>query len=72
MLTRLQPDLSLFWPRSQDQYLLQWNYAYQKYRSGLGAGVALVGPSTSSQPSLSNQWWSTYASNISSTKNVRN
>ncbi|KAF4341545.1 glycoside hydrolase family 39 [Fusarium beomiforme] len=59
---RHRPDGDWFWNRSQDQYLQLWNRTYHRIRSLLSIASAfdnvnLVGPSSSSQPSTSNNWW---------------
>ncbi|PPJ52836.1 hypothetical protein CBER1_11545 [Cercospora berteroae] len=58
-----EPDGFGFWPRSQDQYLQAWDYAYDRYRSALSSAI-LVGPATASQPALDNGWWTNYANHI--------
>lgn len=64
-----EPDGFGFWPRSQDQYLQAWDYAYDRYRSALGSAI-LVGPSTASQPALDNGWWTNYANHIKGNNKV--
>ncbi|SMR45193.1 unnamed protein product [Zymoseptoria tritici ST99CH_3D1] len=65
-----EPDISGFWARSQDQYLQAYDYAYSKYRAAFGTAVALVAPSTSSQPDANNDWWKNFTSHISANGNI--
>ena len=66
-----QPDLDGFWPRTQDQYLQFWDYACKMYHDAFtGADVKIVGPSTSSQASLTNTWWSKWADHVKTSGNV--
>ncbi|KAI7227062.1 hypothetical protein KC330_g8568 [Hortaea werneckii] len=64
-----EPDVNGFWPRSQDRYLQQWDYAYNKYRDAFSQ-VPLVGPATTNPPSTDYEWWINYAEHISSTQTI--
>ncbi|PWN31718.1 uncharacterized protein FA14DRAFT_158532 [Meira miltonrushii] len=64
-----EPDISLFWPGTQDQYLQSWSYAFRKYRSALGPSVPLQGPASSSLPALNNSWWTNYTTYLSLPQN---
>jgi hypothetical protein len=54
-----EPDLNIFWGRSQSQYLEMWKRAYQQIRAAIPDAV-IVGPSTTGQPSHSWIWFTTY------------
>jgi len=67
-----EPDLNnVFWQRDEAQYLQMWGHAYSRIRSGL-SGVPIVGPCSSSQPSLSNNWYINYYPFIKSNNSVPN
>ncbi|EPQ28692.1 uncharacterized protein PFL1_03995 [Pseudozyma flocculosa PF-1] len=66
-----EPDIQGFWPRSQDQWIQQYNYAYRKYRAALGPQVLLQGPTTSSQPNSGNVWWQKFGANIKANPDVQ-
>lgn len=52
-----EPDLAIFWERSQSQYLEMWKRGYEMIRAAIPNAV-IVGPSTAGQPSLG--WFTTY------------
>lgn len=52
-----EPDLSIFWGRSQSQYLDMWKRGYEMIRAAIPNAI-IVGPSTAAQPSLG--WFATY------------
>jgi hypothetical protein len=52
-----EPDLGIFWGRSQSQYLEMWERGYEMLRAAIPDAV-IVGPSTAGQPSLG--WFTTY------------
>ncbi|MBE1879034.1 RICIN domain-containing protein [Myceligenerans pegani] len=54
-----EPDASLFWNRTQAQYLQMWSRAHDRIRAAV-PGAVIVGPSTARPPSASNTWWTTY------------
>jgi hypothetical protein len=54
-----EPDLSIFWGRSQSQYLETWRRAYQQIRAAIPNAV-ITGPNTAAHPSPGNTWWTTY------------
>lgn len=66
-----EPDLgTVFWSRSQDQYLQMYVRGTRAFRAAFGSGsgqyLPLVGPSTSSRPNPSNTWiqnWLSYLQN---------
>lgn len=56
-----EPDLgTVFWGRSQQQYLQMWARTYAKVRATFGTTMRISGPSSSSEPSSG--WWNTFAS----------
>lgn len=66
-----EPDLgTVFWGRSQDQYLQMWGRTYAKVRAAFGTAVPISGPSTSSEPSTGNTWWSNFGSFIKSNGSI--
>lgn len=54
-----EPDIPLFWDRSQEQYLELWERTYTRIRAAFPEAV-IVGPSTAFQPAPDNEWWRTY------------
>jgi hypothetical protein len=52
-----EPDLSLFWGPTQDQYLEMWKRGYEMIRAAIPDAV-IVGPSTARQPFVG--WFTTY------------
>jgi hypothetical protein len=63
-----EPDLSIFWSRSQSQYLAMWARAYQRIRAAFPHAV-IVGPSTAGKPSTVSGWWTAFL-NYAKTNNV--
>ncbi|KAI3609887.1 glycoside hydrolase family 39 protein [Moniliophthora roreri] len=58
-----EPDLSIFWARSQDQYENMWSHAVRFLRSNL-AGVPIAGPSMAFRPATSNTWWTRFLQKV--------
>jgi hypothetical protein len=56
-----EPDLGIFWGRSQSQYLDMWKRGYEMIRAAIPDAV-IVGPSTAGQPSLG--WFTTYLDHV--------
>ena len=54
-----EPDLDLFWARSAEQFHQTWRVAYMKVRARF-QDATIVGPSTASEPSESDEWWNAY------------
>lgn len=54
-----EPDIELFWPRSQGQYLELWRRAYRIIRARLPEAI-IVGPSTARQPRVGDPWFETF------------
>jgi hypothetical protein len=53
-----EPNLSMFWNRSQAQYFEMWRRAYQKIRSAFPTHL-IVGPSCAGVPSAGG-WWTQF------------
>lgn len=56
-----EPDGSNFWPRSQDQFLQSYSYAYAKFRQAFGTDVPLQGPTTAEPANAGSTWWQNWA-----------
>jgi hypothetical protein len=54
-----EPNLSLFWNRSQSQYFAMWSRAYQRVRAAF-PDQPIVGPSFAGVPTTGTGWWSQY------------
>lgn len=54
-----EPDIELFWPRSEEQYLELWRRAYRILRTRLPEAV-IVGPSAARQPRVGDPWFETF------------
>lgn len=54
-----EPNLSLFWNRSQAQYFELWRRTYQRLRAEFPSHL-IVGPSHAGVPSTSTGWWTQY------------
>ncbi|KAL9114092.1 MAG: hypothetical protein Q9227_001864 [Pyrenula ochraceoflavens] len=79
-----EPDLSIFWNRSQTQYLQMWGRTYYKFRlparhlqveaesnrSAFGTGVLLSGPASANEPLLSSSWFQNWASYVAQNGSV--
>ncbi|KAH8087102.1 glycoside hydrolase superfamily [Filobasidium floriforme] len=61
-----EPDVPLFWDRSQDQYFQMWDYAFQKYRTAFpsSSGVTISGPAYTGPPNEGNSWWTKWADHM--------
>ncbi|MFB9239445.1 beta-xylosidase, partial [Plantactinospora siamensis] len=53
-----EPNLSIFWNRSQSQYFEMWKHTYQRIRATFPT-MLIVGPSMAGVPSGSG-WWTQY------------
>ena len=66
-----EPDLgTVFWGRSQDQYLQMWGRTYTKVREAFGNTVPISGPSSSSEPQPNNAWWTNFAAYVKKTGSI--
>lgn len=70
-----EPDLgTVFWSRSQDQYLAMYARGTRAFRKafpqGSGTFLPIVGPSTSSRPDPSNTWIKNYLSFLQNNKDA--
>ncbi|MBN1173326.1 MAG: beta-xylosidase, partial [Micromonosporaceae bacterium] len=54
-----EPNLSMFWNRTQSQYFEMWRRAYQRIRAAFPAHL-IVGPSYAGVPSTGGSWWTQY------------
>ncbi|WP_436535938.1 RICIN domain-containing protein [Actinoplanes sp. HUAS TT8] len=54
-----EPNISLFWNRTQAQYFELWRRTYQRLRADI-PGTLIVGPSLAGVPSTSGTWWNQY------------
>jgi hypothetical protein len=54
-----EPNLSIFWNRTQSQYFELWRRTYQRLRADM-PGTLIVGPSMAGVPSGSGGWWGQY------------
>ena len=54
-----EPNLGLFWDRSQEQYFALWKRTYQRLRADL-PGTLIVGPSYAGVPTTSTGWWTQF------------
>ncbi|KAG5755616.1 hypothetical protein H9Q70_001763 [Fusarium xylarioides] len=53
-----------YWTRPQSQALEMWRRSYNAFRKAFGTDITIQGPSTSGEPQLSNNWWTTFAQYI--------
>jgi hypothetical protein len=61
-----EPDLgTVFWGRSQEQYLEMWGRTYAKVKETF-PGMIISGPSSSSEPGTNNGWYTNFASFVKS------
>ncbi|GAB1818817.1 RICIN domain-containing protein [Herbidospora sp. RD11066] len=54
-----EPNITLFWNRSQSQYFELWRRSYQRVRAAF-PGHLIVGPSCACVPSTSHSFWNAY------------
>jgi hypothetical protein len=54
-----EPDIELFWDRAQEQFHEAWQVAVDKVRAAFPEAT-IVGPSTATEPSEDNAWWTAY------------
>ncbi|KAM0164965.1 hypothetical protein ACHAQE_001544 [Botrytis cinerea] len=64
-----EPDLTTFWNRSQAQYFQLWGRTYYRLRAAF-PGVLLIGPAYAGSPSLSNTWWTGFASFVKTNNSI--
>lgn len=66
-----EPDLgTVFWGRSQQQYLDMWDHTYGRLRQEFGDSVLISGPSCSSEPGLGNSWFTTFAQHVKESNTI--
>ena len=58
-----EPNLSIFWNRSQAQYFELWRRTYQRLRAEM-PGTLIVGPSLAGVPSTGAGWWTQYLDHV--------
>ncbi|KXH34381.1 hypothetical protein CSIM01_00292 [Colletotrichum simmondsii] len=56
-----EPNGEVYWDRPQAQYLEAWAHAYAYLRQEL-PGTKLGGPAVNTDPSVTNEWWTNFAS----------
>jgi hypothetical protein len=54
-----EPNITLFWNRSQAQYLELWRRTYRRLRAEM-PGTLIVGPSCACVPSTGYAWWNQF------------
>jgi hypothetical protein len=54
-----EPNISIFWNRTQSQYFELWRRTYQRIRAAFPSHL-IVGPSCACVPSTTNTWWGQY------------
>ena len=54
-----EPNLGIFWNRTQSQYFELWRRTYQRVRAAFPDQL-IVGPSFAGVPSTTNTWWNQY------------
>ncbi|CAK1358865.1 hypothetical protein CB0940_02190 [Cercospora beticola] len=60
-----EPDGSGFWARSEAQYLDMYVRTHKRLRQDASLnGVLISGPSSAGQPSLNNNWWTTWLQRV--------
>ncbi|KAK4139454.1 glycoside hydrolase family 39 protein [Dichotomopilus funicola] len=64
-----EPDGSLFWTRTVEQWTAMWNRALPRFRNEL-PGVIIMGPSISNPPSPGHKWWDGFGAAISRSGNI--
>ncbi|MDN0198826.1 RICIN domain-containing protein [Streptomyces sp. S.PNR 29] len=63
-----EPDTTLFWGRSQAQYLEMWKRSYQRIRAAFPNAV-IVGASTANKPgSTGSTWWDAFLDYVKANK----
>lgn len=70
-----EPDLGYFWNRSVDQYTQMYLRGTRALRAAFGQGsgafMPLVGPSTSTRPDPSNDWFKNFLSTLQNNKDAQ-
>lgn len=64
-----EPNLSMFWDRSQEQYFEMWDRAYQRVRDAFPDQL-IVGPSYAGVPLTSTGWWTQYLDHVKAANTV--
>lgn len=64
-----EPDLDLFWDRTQSQYLDVWGRTYHRVRAAL-PDVPISGPSTSNSPTTNPDWWNAYLTFVAANDSI--
>ncbi|CAH0003824.1 unnamed protein product [Clonostachys byssicola] len=65
-----EPDYgTVFWNRTQEQFLDMWGWGYARLRKELPE-VPLLGPSTAYYPGLDNTWWTKFAAYVKSNNSI--
>ncbi|KAH8834395.1 glycoside hydrolase superfamily [Flagelloscypha sp. PMI_526] len=58
-----EPDLTYFWDKGIDRYMLTWHHTANYLKTNL-AGVPIAGPAFSGPPSTSNGWWTRFLTEV--------
>jgi hypothetical protein len=58
-----EPNLAMFWNRSQTQYFQLWRRTYQRLRTEM-PGTLIVGPSHAGVPTTSTGWWTQFLDHV--------
>ena len=58
-----EPNLAMFWNRSQAQYFELWRRTYQRLRADM-PGTLIVGPSHAGVPTTSTSWWTQFLDHV--------
>ena len=58
-----EPNLAMFWDRSQAQYFELWRRTYQRLRADM-PGTLIVGPSHAGVPTTSTSWWTQFLDHV--------
>ncbi|WP_433796753.1 RICIN domain-containing protein [Actinoplanes sp. CA-252034] len=64
-----EPNITLFWNRTQAQYLELWRRTYQRLRADM-PGTLIVGPSLAGVPTTTGAWWNQYLDHVKATATV--
>ncbi|EAW08790.1 glycoside hydrolase family 39 protein [Aspergillus clavatus NRRL 1] len=65
-----EPDLSIFWKRTQEQYLQMWGRTFHRFRSEFSNKVQLSGPASAAEPLASSTWWQAWASFVARNNSI--
>ncbi|KFY29504.1 hypothetical protein V493_02323 [Pseudogymnoascus sp. VKM F-4281 (FW-2241)] len=64
-----EPDLEVFWNRSEAQWIQMWGRAFHHFKRDFPA-VGTSGPSLSASPSTGNTWWTNWATFVAQNKSI--